>query len=627
MVALTGSSKLFAMILSILIIGGASVAYYTYFANDNANDKHWVPKQARATPFAPSAAVGERAMADQALGSYMESSGLGYSLFPNRQTVYIDPTMTEGEVLSVAKDHPKISEFLANHPQYDNWTYYDGSRWYVNFYDYNVPEDWAYVIIRDVDATIIQIYVIQGNDVYLDWPTARLDADRVLEIVGRNEVVQDYLAYSNISLFDAWVWFDGNDTWFVSYSFYFALEYARDASVGVPNQEDLGFTEPVQEVEAPASEERLIAPDFNPYWMEIHVSDFQAEVTRIQSNFEKSAYLENTMEEIIDYVKSLDIYQQFAEGHTFLYPWVTIAWDYTSNDNNARWIVSSYAWESQTLEPLQYFNNVFYWSSDYLNLVLSDSDLTILSSFSTPKPQMTPEDMLGLLLENQTVLDFVSKYGENNGYLSFDPFTSSWWISIYPSWTWGAYLSALIKDDGQIDQFYIQHIPDELLPTRSIDEVRTVLQGLDQYSEFVETYEVYGDVISGLYYSYDYEGTSKSWVAYAWSEVIGEAYLNVEIDDQSLEVLSVTRYDPRVPPTHNTSEIISVVEQVQEVQDFLNEVQNPTIWISYYSTYGEINQSGIWYITYSSPDYSRQISIQVDDATLEIISIYQYPEN
>ncbi len=628
MSAITSSSKLIAAILALLIVGGGLFAYQN-FKDDNSTKTHWIPQRNGSGTFAPQAQFGERAMADQALGSYAESVGAGPSLFRGNLIAEAEPTMEESEVIALAGSHPKVAEYISNHPQYNNWTYFDGIRWYVSYYDYNIPEDWADVVILDQDATIIQVYVIQGDDVYLEWPTAQLDADRTLEIVSQDEIVKEYLESTNTSLLSAWVWFDGLGTWFVSYRVYYFFSDltipAEDARASIG--EDLGFTQPAEETAAPVESERLVSPDFNPYWMEIHVSDADAGVNQILSNFEESSFLSHSMQETLEYAKSLEQYRTFAEQANYVYSWLSIRWDYDQGIPVAKWEFSAYSWDSRSIDGVEGFTSLEYYSTRQMSLVLGDDDYTLMEFDQTADPAKSPEEVLTVFLANQTVNEFIERYGEINGFVSYDPFNERWWISLFPSWTWGAYLWASLDQQGEIKDFWKNDIPDDQFPTKTVEEVRTLIHSLTEYVDFVETYEVYGNVNTRVYYSYQYEGTEMQWIGYAWSDVIGEAYLNIRIDDQTGEVLEISRTDPLVPPTHNTSEIMQLVAQLPEVQAFLSEVTDPVIWVSYYSNYNEMNVTGIWYVTYSSKDFTRQISIQIDDATLEVISIYQYPEN
>ncbi|RMG34889.1 MAG: hypothetical protein D6732_10090, partial [Methanobacteriota archaeon] len=519
--------------------------------------------------------------------------------------------------------HPKIADYIATHPQYHNWTYFDGLRWYVSYYDSNLPDDWAEVTIRDQDATIVQIYVIQGKEVYLDWPTAQLDADRVIELINGDDIAGEYLATTNTSLFSTWIWFDGFDTWYANYGYFYVFdELAGDTSASYGDE--LGFTDPSGGVADQAGQaERLMNPDYTPYWMEIQVSDSENRISQITSNFDESSFLVHNMTEAMDAARSSTDYLSFTDGADFVYSWISIRWDYQNGDPVAKWDFSAYGWERQVISSFPQFETLDFWFSKYLDLVLMDTDLSVSEADRSAEPNRNPEDVLSDFLTNQTVDGFVEKYGEIYGYISFDPFSLGWWISIFPTWTYGAYIMASLDTQGTIETFYINEIPDELFPTMTVEEVRTLTKSIEAYTDFVETYEVYGNITTGIYYSYQYE--ERNWIAYAWSEVISEAYLNLRIDDLTGDVVEVSRYDPKVPPTHNTSEILAYVEQLPEVQAFLEEVDSPRVWISYYSNYESENQTGTWYISYSARDFSQQISLQIDDVTLEVISIYRYP--
>ncbi len=198
------NSKLLGLAITAILLAGIAYVYYDNRDdgiptqnNNPLNPKipqpienttsslEWIPiTDDNYNPLSGNSANLDYATAERNFQEFVSMINTANSMLDGRsKKIFAEPIMKLGSVMDIAKAHEKIQEFIGNHPNYSNWTVYDGRDWHVAFYDLDLPQDWAYVVIDDKAVVIVQIYVVEDGEVFLDWPTATLTADDVLNLV------------------------------------------------------------------------------------------------------------------------------------------------------------------------------------------------------------------------------------------------------------------------------------------------------------------------------------------------------------------------------------------------------------------------------------------------------------
>ncbi len=653
--------QILALIMGVLIVGSIGTVYY-YTQNQQAQNKErldWKPKSIPKTngmvyqPQIPGIASDQRSM-----GSYIGQAEFGSSRYGKWVSQYKEATMSSNEAWELAKSNPKFSEFLQNYPSFSNWTYFDGKYWWVEAYDTQNYENWALIMIWDEMKEITQVYIVQGDDVYLDWPTANLTADEVLAIANDDPIVNEFMTAVNGTLLDAWIWFDGNVTWFVDYYDFYILNEGIRSSGNDTEGDELGYTETVtaeNPLGAPSSEEPIRVPYFNPYWMSIEINDDTASMSRIMTNFDNTSKLVNTAENVKQKIGQIQEFNDFNQSFPSNYLSLTLMWDYSSGEPKAYWLAESYAWTWKTFENVSStVKKAEYWSFNYLMITIVDQNFSVSNSIKYLSDEQQIQTALDTILALPEIKNFTETYYENYMYMSYDPFNDEWWVSIDPTWTWLAYANVILDGDMSVKHMDVQTIPDNMMPNLTPSEVKALVMNDTIYQDFIANYSRYGSITVSIFYgsgndfaidnprSGNVSDPSVSdpnapssgngfpyqeniWTVYIWSDVISEASLFYIVLDENQTANLIYLTEPNMMPQHLPDEVLNAVSSLPEVVEFLNSTPEYEISISYYSYLDTGSGGGVWFIDYHTNDFSKFVSIEIDDVTLQVIEIYKYP--
>ncbi|MHA1224715.1 MAG: hypothetical protein ACTSP3_15945, partial [Candidatus Heimdallarchaeaceae archaeon] len=126
--------------------------------------------------------------------------------------------------------------------------------------------------------------------------------------------------------------------------------------------------------------------------------------------------------------------------------------------------------------------------------------------------------------------------------------------------------------------------------TRTEADILSIANATQEVQDFLTAYT---NVEWDLYYN-----GFGTWYVWLWSTIQVDAYIYMEIDDITGEILYQENYFP-IPPTHTEDEVLSVILSLPEVVDFMNNNSDYEIWVYFFD--------GFWYVDVYSRivDYSR----------------------
>ncbi len=585
----------------------------------------------------------------QSLGSYIGMSGsnffgLGNNIATSSEQAVAE--LNESEAIDIALGHAKVNGFVETYDQVETWVYFDGSFWHVEFFETDTYANWAYVMIRDKDAVLVQVYIIMDGEVYLEWPAANLDASTALGLANENPIIQQFLQDTSFNISDAWVWFDGDRSWYVDF-YPYILTYAEDSSMGLNNQANRGTQQDWGEILPSQPVEDRLAYDYETSWLTAIIDDIDAQVRSIYTSYFDFPELNNNPETARDAAKTAPEAQNFWERHAddYVFQDVYLEFNYSSTDSqpNAIWWVNNYVWPQYvyaadsstslgqgTIQLPSQVKGIYYWAFDYMTIALADDSLETEFIYELPQPQHSYEEVLQTILDQAEIAQFIDTYQEVWITIMFDPFTSTWWSGITPTWTWMAYAFLEISDDQTltINDLWIEDIPSEQMPDMKLEEVRAIYKNSTYYQTFNQTYSQYGEIEEYVYYYYDdlvYDSSAKTWSISLYSNVILEAYAYMEIDDSTGEFIDYYAYAPDSLPVHTVDEVLNFTKQNEDVQNFLN-AHDDVITEIYFLSYDPYGQTqGRWVVYYYTPQYDAVMALEVQDNPLVIINMWTYP--
>ncbi len=562
------SSKGLAALGIILLVLGASAVVLIPNLTLQPNDKElaWKPSanarmfvQGGFFPWYQGGSIQEAS-----LGVYIERAG-GHQRFGMLADSMVQSSsemsgeMSTEEALSLAKSHAKVSEFLETHPFSDNWTLFDGKFWHVNFYEAENWEAWAYIMINDKNREITQVYIVDGEDVYLEWPSADLDINQVVDIVLADPITTEFMETFNLTILDSWIWFDGDDRWYISFWGWRALD--EEVTDSTPSNSDMSMPSFGDALfpSIPESEPRSEMIFLPPFWLTDLVSDNAAAITSTVTNYYNLSVVQHSREEVLQHVLNLNDTRDFMErneNNSYLSSndYLEITHE-TSGIVTIQWWFEFYAWpdlyyiiadvRAATPQPVPSLKantntpsvdqfkkdfwsslkktfqaspsslqaatttelpsgivDLYTWTFDYLIVGMSDETLQPTHVETARQPQHEASDVLSqIIATNNAIQQFVTEMESSWAYLSFDPFAGTWYLSLTPTWTYLSYLWSTVNDtDLHIIELETLSIPDELRPNMSFREVQALVSNLTVVNEFNDTYSPYGEIQTWIFY-------------------------------------------------------------------------------------------------------------------------------
>ncbi len=507
---------------------------------------------------------------DASLGVYVGRAG-GQERFGMMTTPMIESSsdlssnMSTDEVLALAKSHPKVSEFLEKHVNHDEWAFFDGEFWHVDFYDLNDWEAWAYVMISDENREIVQIYIVDGEEVYLEWPNADLGVDDVIDIILADSYTTEFMNEFNLSVMNSWIWFDGEDTWYVSFwGWYLGTDSSSrsgDGGVSTGSGETVPSDGAVLDPLVPESDLATDVIFFPSYWFTDLVSDDSATLSSTVTNYYNFTGIQHSREVVQQHVMSLNETKDFMkrnENTSFIGSDDYLEIIHGDSDQvKINWWFNFYAWpnvfyiiadaavstspdltlipgarSSQALSqsddlgvfslknsnmPVQSVEanesslpddvvNIYTWTFDYLTVAIDDATLETTFLEVARQPRHEAVDVISeLIATNSEIQQFVTEMEEVQAYLSFDPFVGTWYVGLSPTWTYWSYLWATVNDtDLSLMELDVYYMPEDLRPQMSVSQVKSLISNMTIVAEFNDTYSAYGDIITWTYYYPEY---------------------------------------------------------------------------------------------------------------------------
>ena len=603
------------IILALTIAGIVIMAPHNLLSfnlNSNQNTVKWVPKNplksgasGRALPPWYRSSGAESAQAGMTPYISYSQERLGYAADTlSNDVILAEANHTTDEVWNTIKQHNKIAEFIQSISNLEKTFFFDGTYWHVSMWDNDDWEEWAYILVRDSDLTIIQIYIVSGDDVYLEWPLADLTGDQVMTIIWNDENVRQFLTAANLTIDDLWLWFDGEDTWYVTYYTFFgfgaqSVGTGEDSNEGTFGSGNKGQQSPLTP-QMPSTEESAVVGELpqSYYWLNILVSDNEAHIIEIDTNYDAFAGLKFNMTTAKETIVNSAEVQTFVQQHdnrSFYSIDLYLQLNYSYSATKAApqitplWIATIYVWPNYVYEggilfaetmnqgsfhismnggtlqiqhghnsftPYKFnnkfniltatttsafndtrFRDVFYWTFDYLKLALKDQTSDIIILEDLPPPTHNVSEILNTLIENTSVDDFLNEYDEFTAFITFDPFKQDWWINIYPTWTYLASTFAEIDDlTLTILRLDIHYIPEELKPQMSFGAVKSLVENLSEFQTFNDTYSKYGALQNYIYY-YAYDIISYT------NDDNDESFENISVREWNIGVYSDIIYE------------------------------------------------------------------------------------
>ncbi|MHA1827632.1 MAG: hypothetical protein ACTSX6_03185 [Candidatus Heimdallarchaeaceae archaeon] len=281
-------------------------------------------------------------------------------------------------------------------------------------------------------------------------------------------------------------------------------------------------------------------------------------------------------------------------------------------------------------ESYVYYDYFQYWYIDFYDeyyyswcsVVVDDLTSEVIEVFSSDdfyETNLSVDEVVALALADSDVQQFITDYPDYEIYVyltefydSFDtePVEEPWGMSENLTWVVGFYSS----DFENWLEVWIDDSTGEMIDkwmttpaTRTEADILSIANATQEVQDFLTAYT---NVEWDLYY--DGFGT---WYVWLWSTIQVDAYIYMEIDDITGEILYRENYFP-IPPTHTEDEVLSVILSLPEVVDFMNDNSDYEIWVYFFD--------GFWYVDVYSNSLGGGLWITLDDSNLAVVSIESY---
>ncbi|UJG41530.1 MAG: hypothetical protein K9W45_03465 [Candidatus Heimdallarchaeum aukensis] len=417
----------------------------------------------------------------------------------------IPAKLTEEQVKNIAKSDPTIQEFLSNYSSVEEYCYYDGfGYWYVEFY----ADDWmsyAYAIVEDNTGEVVESEAFYYSD------ESNLTEEQVIAIALENEEVKNFIEQN--PEYEVYAYYDFYQYWFVDFydEYYFSwctvtIDDVTGEIVDVYSSEDIYNTTltPQEVVEIALTDPDVQTfitnnPDYEVYvylmdWFYCYDEEFGDNMTVP----EIGEINDNNGDEGTNTINTVD-----TENGEIGYPI-----DYSTN---VTWVVGFYN----------------YNYTDWIELYIDDTTGEIIDKLMTTPAIHTEEEIKAIALALPEVQEFLANVEDTEMYIWYDGF-GYWYIDIYSSFSWEAYLFAEIDDiTGEV--IYLEYyIPEPPLHTEQ--EVEKFALTLPEVQQFIQDNPDYEMWIS---FSYGY------WYVELYSNDNGGLWIEI-IDDNGNGELEVT---------------------------------------------------------------------------------------
>ncbi len=520
------------------------------------------------------------------LGVYIEQASGTESLGTLASTIVeastsVTSKMNETEVLSLAKSYPRVAQFLESNPEYQEYAFFDGEFWHVDFYMIENWDDWAYIMIKDERREIIQVYVVQGESVYLEWPNADLTIEKIIDLINDDVFTSDFMQAFNRTMMDAWIWFDGEDTWYVYFLGWPTLwiDEARNNSPESNPTTTPSFNNDLEPA-VPSSENDMNSAIWYSYtyWLTTLISDDASRISETFTNYYNYSAVQHVPEEMLPVINDLNITKSFMERNKN-----------TSLINEDHYLkilhasdgsISIQWWfEFQAWPP--YF---YYPASEVTGLPANPiadkkhvtSSKTSNMLINAPEKELISSSLDGKNKESFLLQDDSSSMTLPDGI-----------VSLY-FWKFDYLKVALADEDASLVM-----TEEARQPSRSMAELLTELTNNDtSIRQFIEEMEE-----TSAYLAFDpfigtwYLSLSPTWTSmgYLWA-IINDTNLNIiELESQTVS--------EELRPTMRLSEVRDLLANLSVYQQF-NDTYAPyghvSTWIYYYTDYyNEVNNGTI----------------------------------
>ncbi|MHA2250460.1 MAG: hypothetical protein ACXAD7_08860 [Candidatus Kariarchaeaceae archaeon] len=351
-------------------------------------------------------------------------------------------------------------------------------------------------------------------------------------------------------------------------------------------------------------------------WLQLIVDDRTGEVLETHGSYTSI----HTMDEIT----------RVMENHGEIGSWLDTLEDYeiyANYDGYSMWWIN--IWSTTT--------------QDYSYLSVNDTTLEIFDYYIfIPIPaSKTEAEVEALILANNEIANWVREVGNYNTFVYYDS-QGNWYVNLHDVVLYQNYASARLDDKtGMVYDVYTHIINTNL----SVEEIYGILREAD----LEEFFNDFPDAVVHMYYSGEYRyddfyekydnattvtspsGTEPGWNPepaengrwniYVYSPTIVEARIEIVIDDETGKTVSRFEERPAVMPKNRVSDVMNIVNSLEEVNDFKI---NHTITYEYIYYYDKT-----WYVWLNGEDnrgYYSYVSALIDDADLEVldIEIFEY---
>ncbi len=287
-------------------------------------------------------------------------------------------------------------------------------------------------------------------------------------------------------------------------------------------------------------------------------------------------------------------------------------------------------------EVYLYYDYYQYWYVDFYgdyfyswcSLIIDDTTGDIIEVYSSDdlyETNLTIDEVVDIALTDSDVQQFIIDNPDYEMYVYLTEFYDTYDTEITDPWEMGELSEGLNwivgfytmdPENWQGDwiEVWIDDATGEIIDkwmsipaTKTETEIFTIANSTVEVQEFLAMYD---DVEWDLWY--DGFGT---WYVWAWSSIQFDAYVFIEIDDLTGEILWIESYIP-VPPNHDESEVLAIVLSLTEVVDFMNDNPDYEIYLFFYD--------GLWYADIYSMSLSSGIWVTLDDVDLTVLLIESY---
>jgi len=288
-------------------------------------------------------------------------------------------------------------------------------------------------------------------------------------------------------------------------------------------------------------------------------------------------------------------------------------------------------------EVYLYYDYYQYWYVDFYgdyfyswcSLIIDDLTGDIIEVYSSEdlyETNLTIDEVVAIALADLDVQQFIIDNPDYEMYVyltefydAFNPeMTDPWQMAEGLNWIVGFYTIDYENRQENWLEVWIDDATGEIIEkwmsvpaSKTETVIFNIANGTVEVQEFLA---IYDDVEWDLWY--DGYGT---WYVWVWSSVQFDAYVFIEIDDFTGDILWIEEYIP-VPPNHNESEVLTIVLSLTEVIDFMNNNIDYEMYTFFFD--------GLWYVEFYSDSLNGGLCVIVDDYDLSVIAIdsYNYDE-